>query len=72
MLANILRDRLGHLALVRTQDPINTKRQHLDCFRRNEEGLWVLKSYSGEQDKFQLSSINFERKFADLYEGVSF
>ena len=51
---------------------VNTKRQRLDCFHRNEEGLWVLKSYSGEQDKFQLSSINFEGKFDDLYEDVSF
>ena len=51
---------------------VSTKRQRLDCFRRNEEGLWVLKSYSGEQDKFQLSSINFEGKFDDLYEDVSF
>ncbi len=51
---------------------INTKRQRLDCFRRNEEGLWVLKSYSEEQEKFQLSSINFEGKFADLYEDVGF
>jgi Uma2 family endonuclease len=51
---------------------VNTKRQRLDCFRRNEEGLWVLKSYSGEQDKFQLSSINFEGKFDDLYEDVRF
>ena len=51
---------------------VNTKRQRLDCFRRNEEGLWVLESYSGEQDKFQLSSINLEGKFDDLYEDVSF
>jgi Uma2 family endonuclease len=51
---------------------VSTKRQSLECFRRNEEGLWVLKSYSGEQDKFQLSSINFEGKFDNLYEDVSF
>ena len=51
---------------------VNTKRQRLECFYRNQEGLWVLKSYSGEQDKFQLSSINFEGKFAVLYEDVNF
>ncbi len=51
---------------------VNTKRQRLDCFRLNEEGLWVLKSYSGEQDKFQLLSVNFEGKFDDLYEDVIF
>jgi Uma2 family endonuclease len=51
---------------------VNTKRQRLDCFRRNEEGLWVLKSYSDGQEKFQLSSINFEGEFTDLYEDVVF
>ena len=51
---------------------VNTKRQRLECFRRNEEGIWFLKSYSGEQDSFQLLSINFEGKFVDLYEDVSF
>ena len=51
---------------------VNTKRQRLDCFRRNEEGLWVLKSYSGGKEKFQLSSINFEGEFTDLYEDVVF
>ena len=51
---------------------VNVKRQRLDCFRRNEECLWILKSFSGEQDKFQLSSINFEGEFDDLYEDVRF
>ncbi len=51
---------------------VSTKRQRLECFRRNEEGLWILKSYSGEQGSFQLSCINFEGKFTDLYEDVSF
>jgi Uma2 family endonuclease len=50
---------------------VNTKRQRLDCFRK-EEGRWFLQTYSGEQDKFQLSSINFEGKFDNLYEDVSF
>ncbi|OIP76771.1 MAG: hypothetical protein AUK48_05275 [Oscillatoriales cyanobacterium CG2_30_44_21] len=51
---------------------VNTKRQRLDSFRRNEEGLWVLRSYSDEQENFQLLSINMEGKFTDLYEDVSF
>ncbi len=51
---------------------INIKRQRLECFRCNEDGIWFLKSYSGEQDSFHLSSINFEGKFMDLYEDVSF
>jgi Uma2 family endonuclease len=51
---------------------VNTKRQRIDTFRLNQEGLWILKSYSGEQEIFQLSSINLEGKFIDLYEDVSF
>ena len=44
---------------------VNTKRQRLDCFCCNPERLWMLMSYSEEQDEFQLSCINFEGKFAD-------
>jgi Uma2 family endonuclease len=51
---------------------ISTKRQRLECFRRNQEGLWVLKTYSYDQDNFQLSSIRFEGTFSDLYEDVAF
>jgi len=51
---------------------INASRLRLDCFRRNAEGLWVLKSYTGEEENFQLTSINLECKFADLYEDVAF
>jgi len=50
---------------------VNTKRQRLDCFRK-EAGRWFLEIYSSEQEVFQLSSINFEGKFIDLYEDVSF
>ena len=50
---------------------VNTKRQRIDCFRK-EEGRWFLETYSEEQESFQLSSINFEGKFKDLYEDVSF
>ena len=50
---------------------VNTKRQRIDCFRK-EDGRWFLKSYSNAQENFQLSSINFEGKFVDLYEDVKF
>jgi Uma2 family endonuclease len=50
---------------------VNTKRQRLDCFRREAE-RWFLETYSYEQDTFKLSSINFEGKFVDLYEDVTF
>ncbi len=49
---------------------INTKRQRVECFRRNDEGLWVLQSYTAEDKSFQLYSINFEVTIAELYEDV--
>lgn len=51
---------------------INTKRQRVECFRRNNEGLWVLQSYTSEQKSFQLQSINFEAEINLLYEDVVF
>lgn len=50
---------------------INTRRQRVECFRRNEDGLWVLQSYTDAQS-FQLKSIRFEGQIADLYEDVTF
>ncbi|BAT53269.1 hypothetical protein NOS3756_22280 [Nostoc sp. NIES-3756] len=51
---------------------INTKRQRVECFKRGDNGLWILKSYT-EQDKlFRLNSIGFEGVIADLYEDVVF
>ena len=49
---------------------INTKRQRVECFRRNDEGLWVLQSYTAEHKSFRLHSINFEGTIAELYEDV--
>lgn len=51
---------------------INTKRQRVECFRRNEEGLWVLQFYMPEQNAFQLKSIDFEMAMTPLYEDVVF
>ncbi|MFL9466405.1 MULTISPECIES: Uma2 family endonuclease [Scytonema] len=47
---------------------INTKRQRVECFRRNDEGLWVLQTYTVDNQSFRLHSIDFEATFADLYE----
>jgi Uma2 family endonuclease len=49
---------------------INTKRQRVECFRRNSEGLWVLQYYTPDQS-FQLRSIGFEGMMDALYEDVS-
>ena len=51
---------------------INAKRQRVECFRRNSEGLWVLQSYTAESGTFQLQSIEFEGTMEALYEDVEF
>lgn len=51
---------------------INTKRQRVECFRRNEQGLWVLQFYTPQQTSFRLDSIGFEATIAALYEDVAF
>jgi len=51
---------------------INTKRQRVECFRRNEQGLWVLQSYTAEHKSFRLNSVDFEETMAALYEDVVF
>jgi Uma2 family endonuclease len=51
---------------------INTKRQRVECFRRSDEGMWVLQSYTSQQKSFQLKSIDFEGTMETLYEDVVF
>ncbi len=51
---------------------INTRRQRVECFRRNSEGFWVLQSYTSEQQSFQLKSVGFEGSMDELYEDVVF
>lgn len=47
---------------------INSKRQRVECFRRSEEGLWVLQSYTPEKSIVQLKNIGFEGELAAIYE----
>lgn len=49
---------------------INTRHQRVECFRRNEAGLWVLQYYTPETKTFHLESINFTDTLAALYEDV--
>lgn len=51
---------------------INTKRQRIECFRRSTQGLWILQTYTPEQQSFELKSIGFEGTIEDLYEDVVF
>lgn len=50
----------------------NTKRQRVECFRRNEQGLWVLQSYTPQQTSLRLDSVDFEGTLEALYEDVIF
>jgi len=49
---------------------INTRHQRVECFRRNEAGLWVLQYYTPETQTFHLESIDFTDTLAALYEDV--
>lgn len=51
---------------------INTKRQRVECFRLSEQGLWVLQSYTPQQQLFRLDTVDFEGKLEALYEDVAF
>lgn len=51
---------------------INAKKTRVECFRRNDQGLWVLQNYTDKETLFQLQSINFEGKISDVYEDVNF
>ena len=50
---------------------ISTKRKRVDCFRRGEQGLWVLQSYRPDGTSFRLNSVDFEEEIAGLYEDVT-
>ncbi len=50
---------------------INQKRQRLECFRRNAEGLWVLHTYT-QGSEIHLASIDFRTSIDNLYEDVTF
>lgn len=49
---------------------INTHRQRVECFRRNEKGLWVLQSYAPPETQFELKSVDYTGELATLYENV--
>jgi Uma2 family endonuclease len=66
-------DKFADYQLIETLEEyivINTKRQRVECFRRNSQGLWVLQSYTAEEKSFRLNSVDFEGKMAELYEDV--
>ncbi|MBD2261138.1 Uma2 family endonuclease [Pseudanabaena sp. FACHB-2040] len=50
---------------------INTRHQRVECFRRNEAGLWVLQYYTPDTGTFHLDSLDFTDTLAALYEDVT-
>lgn len=50
---------------------INTRHQRVECFRRNEAGLWVLQYYTPDTSTFHLDSVDFTDTLATLYEDVT-
>lgn len=51
---------------------ISSTQQLVECFRRNEEGLWIPQSYTQEQQTYQIDSIDFSSTLQELYRSVSF
>lgn len=49
---------------------INTKHQRVEIFRRNEQNLWVLQTYTPIDHTFTIQSINLTATFLELYEDV--
>ncbi|MEG4285511.1 Uma2 family endonuclease [Microcoleus sp. A006_D1] len=50
---------------------ISQKRQRVECFRRNAEGLWVLQSYTPGSEVY-LASVHFRTTMDAIYEDVVF
>ena len=50
---------------------IGQKRQRVECFRRNAEGLWVLQSYTQDSEVY-LASVDFRVSMDAIYEDVVF
>ncbi len=51
---------------------INSKLKRIECFRKNEKGLWVLEVYHANCTTFLLQSINFKGYLTEIYEDVIF
>lgn len=60
-----------HLESLQEYVLINQKRQRVECFRRNAEGLWVLHSFH-PGDTVRLESVGWAGAIAALYEDVEF
>jgi Uma2 family endonuclease len=50
---------------------ISTKCQRIDCFRRNQDGIWLFQSYPTEKEIFELKSVDYRGSIASLYENAT-
>ena len=51
---------------------INTRKARIECFRRTDEGLWLLQFYDLEDSQFALTSVDFTGQISEVYEQVEF
>ncbi len=51
---------------------INTKKARIECFRRTDDGLWLLQFYELDKIDFELTSIEFSAKIEEVYQEVDF
>ncbi|MEH1895365.1 MAG: Uma2 family endonuclease [Nostoc sp.] len=59
-----------HLELLQEYVLISPDRMSVECFRRNEQGQWVLYPYEKEQE-VHLASVDFRCAIAEIYEDVT-
>ncbi|MGB5637247.1 MAG: Uma2 family endonuclease [Waterburya sp.] len=51
---------------------INPKKVRIECFRRTDEGLWLLQFYELKDSLLELTSVEFTAKIDEVYEQVNF
>jgi Uma2 family endonuclease len=51
---------------------INSKKARIECFRRTDDGLWLLQFYELENSQFELTSVEFTGTINEVYEEVNF
>ena len=49
---------------------INTRHQRVECFRRHDDGQWVLQFYTLDTETVELQSVDFSDTLAAVYEDV--
>jgi Uma2 family endonuclease len=51
---------------------INPKKARIECFRRKDDGLWLLQFYELQDSQFELASVEFTGEMNQVYEEVDF